>query len=310
MGALGRIRDLPWALRFGLASGIAVGAILSQYLVNPAWPGVRLVYGSLVGDLAVVYLVPIAFFALLVGIDPLRDWARRMGPATGIGLGWYGALSLLALVIVFALLIVYAVVDPGSLKVLGRENPALKSAASDPWLYVALSFLVGACEEVIFRGWLFGTWARRAGTWLGPALVTSAVFAGVHLYYGLTYGIVAPLYYQQLFLLGFAFAATYHRSGGNLVVPAALHGLNDATSFLSLVSLEAGLAAHYLLIVAAGLVGLIYYLTERPTPPTPGLPPTFENPFPPPVTGLDGTPPRADRGQLPPPNLPPGSPPT
>ncbi len=271
---------------------IAVGAVVSQYLVDPAWPGVRLVYGTLVGDLAVVYLVPIVAFAVLVGIDPLRDWARRMGPSTGIGLGWFGGLSLLAFVLAVALLIVYAVVDPAALKALGRENPALKSAAGDPWLYVGLSFLVGACEEVIFRGWFFGSWSRRTNTWLGPAIVTSAVFAGVHLYYGLTYGVVSPLYYQQLFLLGFAFAATYHSSGGNLAVPATLHGLNDATSFLSLVSLDAGVAAHYALLVGAALVGLVYYLARRPERPSAGAPPTLAPWFPPspPSLGTTGGP--------------------
>lgn len=246
---------------------MTVVAVLSQYLVPAGSPLVRLVYGNVVGDFLVVYGIPIAAFALLIGAEPLADWRRELRRASLLGLGWYGALSLLALGVTIALLIVYALFDPRALGVLERQNPVLRNAAGSPWLYVGLSFLVGACEETIFRGWIFGTWARRTGRWLVPAVVSSALFAGVHVYYGLTYGVASPFYYQQLFLLGFAFAATYRASGGNLVVPAVLHGANDAIAFVSLVSLDAELAAHYLLIVGGALVGLVLYLRTQGGPP-------------------------------------------
>lgn len=247
--------------RYALGVAITVAAILSQYVVPRVWPASVAVYGNLPGDLAVVYGLPVVAFALLVGARPLRAWKVRLGRATVEGLGWYAAMALLGLLVAFVLLLVYAAVDPGAIRLLERENPALREAAADPWFYVAFSFVVGAFEETIFRGWIFGFWRDRASGWLGPAVGSSAVFAGVHLYYGLTYGPISPVPYSGLFLLGFAFAATYHVSGGNLVVPAILHGVNDATAFLSVSPWPAlGYATHYGFIAVAGIVGLVAWL--------------------------------------------------
>jgi membrane protease YdiL (CAAX protease family) len=261
---------------------ITVFAILSQYFLPEAIPALRPVYSTLVGDLAVVYGIPVLAFLLLVGVDPLRHWADRTGLAFVEGLRWYGLLSLLALVIVLVLAIVYEAVDPEALKLLNRPNPALQQAASSPWLYVALSFVVGAFEETIFRGWIFGYWSRRGGSWLVPAVGSSLVFAGVHLYYATTYSVAAPLIFPTLFLLGFAFAATYRASGGNLVIVALLHGANDATAFLTLVNADLGDILHYVVILVGALLGLVLYLrnSEPPVPPLPaGLRPV---PGPPP----------------------------
>ena len=68
--------------------------------------------------------------------------------------------------------------------------------------------------------------------------------------------------FPSIFLLGFALAATYRFSGGNLVVPALLHGAHDAAAFLTLVSAELGVILSYLLILVGGLVGLIHYLDD------------------------------------------------
>jgi membrane protease YdiL (CAAX protease family) len=266
----------PPAGRIGRSSGrlaryaagvvVTVLAVLSQYFLPDLVPALHPIYGTLVGDLAVVYGIPVLAFALLVGGEPLRHWADRMQRATVEGLRWYGLLSLLALVVVFVLVIVYMAVDPAALQYLNRPNPALQQAVGNPWLYVALSFVVGAFEETIFRGWIFGFWAGRGGSWIVPAVGSSVLFAGVHLYYATTYGPAAPLIFPTLFLLGFAFAATYQASGGNLVVVALLHGVNDATAFLTLVNAPLGDGLHYLVILVGALLGLILYLRKAPAP--------------------------------------------
>jgi membrane protease YdiL (CAAX protease family) len=258
--------------RYFVGVGVTVLAILSQYFVPQTIPAARPLYSTLVGDVAVVYGVPILSFALLVGVGPLRRWKDRMGTATLEGLRWYGLLTLLALVVVFALAIVYEAVDPAALKLLSRPNPALQQAASNPWFFVAFSFAVGAFEETIFRGWIFGFWSGRAGSWLVPATGTSVLFAFVHLYYATTYGPAAPLIFPSLFLLGFAFAATYQASGGNLVVVALLHGFNDATAYLTLVNPVLGDGLHYLVVLVGAALGLALYLRRNATPP-PALPP-------------------------------------
>jgi membrane protease YdiL (CAAX protease family) len=258
--------------RYVAGVAITVFAILSQYFLPQTFPALLPIYQSLLGDLAVVYGIPVLAFVLLVGLDPLRHWADRMELATIEGLRWYGLLSLLALVVVLVLAIFYTAFDPAALRLLNRPNPALQQAVGNPWLFVALSFVVGAFEETIFRGWIFGFWSGRTTRWVVPAIGSSIVFAGVHLYYATTYGPAAPLIFPSLFLLGFAFAATYQASGGNLVVVALLHGANDATAFLTLINPVVGDGLHYLVILVGAAIGLVLYLrpTElalRPIPP-------------------------------------------
>ncbi len=218
-------------LRYSVAVAITVVAIVSQYFVPQAWAPARAVYGTLTGDLLVVYGIPIVAFAALVGAGPLRAWASRMGVATHEGLMWYGGLSVLALFVTIVLGAIYEVVDPAALQLLNRPNPAIVQAAGNPWFWIGFSFVIGGVEETIFRGWIYGFWHGRAANWLGPAIASSVLFALLHLYYGTTYGIAAPLIFPSLFFVGLAFATTYERSGGNLVVVALLHGAYDASAF-------------------------------------------------------------------------------
>ena len=253
----------PAIARYGIGVVVLVLAIASQYFVPEAVPAARAVYGTLVGDVLIVYALPIVVFALCVGARPLRAWRSHLGHAAAAGLGWYGVMRLLALLITVVLAAIYLAVDPGALKLLERPNPALAQAAGDPWFYVGFSFVVGAFEETLFRGWVFGFWVQRnRDAWIVPAVLSSALFAGVHIYYGTTYGAAAPLIFPTLFLIGFAFAATYRTSGGNLVVPALLHGANDAAAYLTLVSLAVGTAVGWGIALVGALVGLVYYLAR------------------------------------------------
>jgi len=248
--------------RYAAGVVITVLAIISQYFVPETFPAANVLYGNLLGDVFVVYGVPVLAFALLVGGAPLRDWGKRMGTAAWQGLRFYGLLSLLGIVIVIILAIIYLSIDPGALQNLNRPNPALEQAKGNPWFFVGFSFLVGAFEETIFRGFIFGYWRDRSGPWMVPAVWTSVVFAAVHLYYATTYGAAAPLIFPSLFLLGFSFAATYRFSRGNLVVPALLHGAHDATAFLTLISMELGVILGYLIILVGALIGLVHYLSN------------------------------------------------
>jgi len=269
----------PGLARYVAGVVITVVAVLSQYFVPQTVPATRWVYGNFAGDLLVVYGIPIVAFLALLGVGSLRAWRARMGDAAREGLAWYGTLYLASLVVVVVLVIVYALVDPSALTLLSRENPALTQAQSDPWFYVGFSFVVGAIEETIFRGWIFGFWSTRPTPWVVPAIWTSALFAAVHLYYGLTYGVASPLVYPSLFLVGFAFAATYRYSGGNLVVPALLHGQMDATAYLDLISPVAANVIRYGIVAVGVGIAIVGYLrspTRSPgagTDPTSGPPP-------------------------------------
>ncbi len=249
-------------LRYALAVAITVFAIASQYFVPELFPASLVLYGNLLGDLAVVYGVPVAAFLVLVGTGPLRHAADRMGSATWEGLRWYGSMAALALVVIALLTVVYTFLDPSALALLNRPNPALEMAQGNPWFFVAFSFVIGAFEETIFRGWIFGFWLGRSPGWIGPAVWTSVLFAAVHLYYGTTYGAAAPLIFPTLFLTGFGFAAAMRYSGGNIVVIAVLHGATDAAAYLTLVSTTDGLLLHYGLVLVGLVVALVTYLSS------------------------------------------------
>jgi membrane protease YdiL (CAAX protease family) len=255
-------------VRYFLAVALTVTAILSQYWVPQRLPSVVPLYQSFLGGLVVVYGVPLAAFSLLVGTGPLRAYRQRMALAGWEGLRWYGIVSVLAFAVSFALLVVYAAVDPAALKLLNRPNPVLQQAASDPWFAVVFSFVIGAVEEVIFRGWIFGYWLGRGRLpWSVHAAWTSVLFAAVHLYYAQTYGVASPILYPTLFLVGFGFAATVRATGGNLVVVALLHGGTDAAAFLTLVSVRGAIALHYGVILVGAALAVVQYFRGSPFSP-------------------------------------------
>jgi membrane protease YdiL (CAAX protease family) len=255
---------------YALALVISLVAILSQYVVPAALPGLRPLYGTLVGGLFVTYGIPILAFAVLVGVRPLDRFADRLGSSFAPSLAWYGVFSLLAIGVIVLLLIVYTLLDPAALDLLNQPNPVLESAQPNPWVWVVLSFAIGAFEETIFRGWIFGYWIARGSRNLGwHAAWTSALFAGVHLYYGATYLAAAPFSYTTLFLLGFAFAMAVRAGRGNLVWVILLHGATDAIAFLTLVSVGWSEGLHFGLILLGVGVAIVLYVRSRPSPPPP-----------------------------------------
>jgi hypothetical protein len=61
-------------------------------------------------------------------------------------------------------------------------------------------------------------------------------------------------------------AATYYMSHGNLVIPALIHGIYDATGFLGVAtSMSIGLALRAVFIII-GLILAIIYLHRRNRP--------------------------------------------
>jgi hypothetical protein len=296
---------------YAAAVAITVVAVLSQYFVPELVPAIAGAYHNILTGYSIVYGIPILSFLLLVGTGPLRRWRADMARSALPALGWYGALSAISLIITFALLIVYVAFDPSALKLLSNQNPVITAAQSDPWVWVAASFLIGAIEETIFRGWIFGYWVRRGSNSLWThAIWTSALFAGLHLYYGTTYLAAAPLIYPELFFLGLAFSLAVRSSRGNLVWVALLHGATDAISFYSIVNTDVAAGLHYGLIGVGAIVALVLYFGARPAPVETFYAPSAGPPGAPMwAPGPDGLPPRAVLLIPPPPPPPPAPPP-
>ncbi|MCI4352249.1 MAG: CPBP family intramembrane metalloprotease [Thermoplasmata archaeon] len=256
------------------AVAITVVAILSQYFLPQSVPALRPLYSTLLTTLLIVYGLPIVAFLVLVGRRPLLNFFSNPGSAVVQGLRWYGLMSILGLIAAFAIIAAVASLDPTALPQLNKPNPALTEAASNPWFWVAFSFVIGIVEETIFRGWIFGYWlVRRPSQWVVHAAWTSVLFAGVHFYYGKTYGLTSGVAFAELFFAGLAFSFAVRHSGGNLLGVGLLHGLHDALIFSTLLSQRLGTDLYYLLILVGALVALVVFLRGRPRGPiTPGLP--------------------------------------
>lgn len=311
--------ELGSTTSYAAAVLVTVLAILSQYFVPELAPPVAWAYHNIVTGYAIVYGLPIVAFLVLVGTAPLRRWRAEMSRSAVRSLAWYGALSAISLIVTFALLLLYVAFDPGPLHLLTKQNPELTAAVPDPWLWIGLSFVIGAIEETIFRGWIFGYWVRRGS----PSLVvhavwTSALFAGLHLYYGTTYLAAAPLIYPELFFLGLAFALAVRSSRGNLVWVALLHGATDALSFYTLINTDLAAGLRYALIGVGALIAIYLYVRSQPAKPPAPYPPSSVGFGSAPMwaPGPDGLPPRAvpvvpppPPSYLPPPPPPPYGPP-
>lgn len=209
---------------FGLV--IILGASYSQYVFGG--------FGPAVGFL-VVYGIPIVVVSILSGRTIIERAAKNSWVASKFGLGFYGAFTALGLLASLAILFVLTNLDPAALSLLNKPNPVLNVSREYAWIMVGVSLLiVGPAEEYLFRGFVFGGLLRlfKNRHWLVLSLASSVFFAAVHLYYGLVYGVASAIAFTDLLTFGMAMCVTYYLSGGNLLVPAVVHGAYDATGFL------------------------------------------------------------------------------
>jgi membrane protease YdiL (CAAX protease family) len=103
--------------------------------------------------------------------------------------------------------------------------PIFAELSSPWWLLVAGVVVAPIVEEIFFRGFIFAG-LRRRYDWQKAALISSALFALIHLQ------LTAMI---PIFILGYIFALLYHRS--NSIVPAILmhiltNGLALGTAYL------------------------------------------------------------------------------
>jgi membrane protease YdiL (CAAX protease family) len=102
------------------------------------------------------------------------------------------------------------------------------------------------------------------------------MFASVHAYYVTTYGITSAVAIIELITLGLSMSITYYWSGGNILVPALIHGIYDATGFLAVATTtQIGLAARFIMIFV-GIGFAIVYLPKKIAMrqnPKPSIPP-------------------------------------
>ena len=107
------------------------------------------------------------------------------------------------------------------------EVSEIFSDVSSPWLIFVTGVLIAPLvEEIFFRGFLYPGLRERYG-WIPAALISAALFAGVHL---------QPITMPPIFLMGLIFAYLYQRTGS--IWPGVIMHLGTNTL---------GLAAAYLI---------------------------------------------------------------
>ncbi len=239
-------------ISYGIGVVVIFVAVFSQYFVR---------LGAIAGYL-VVYGLPILVVSLIFGRQILKKAGRNNKEAFKYGLSLFGALTLLSIFLSLIALAVILQIDPQAVDLLARPNPVLNVSPDVALVMIAVSFLViGPAEEFLFRGFMYGGLLNisKGRYWLTLAVVSSLMFASVHAYYFVTYGIASALSFIDLICFGVAMAVTYYWTGGNILAAIVIHGAYDATGFLGVASsMAVGIAARGVLIGAGVILAVIY----------------------------------------------------
>lgn len=225
----------------------------SQYFVEG--------YGPVTGAL-VVYGIPIIWISVFYGSEIISRAFKNNRLALKYGMGYFGAFSLLGAVISGLIILILTAVDPQSLELLDRANPVLHVPRKLAWIMIFVSIvLIGPAEEYIFRGFVYGGLLKiyHNHHWIFLAFVSSVLFAVVHLYYLVVFGVASLILFAEIIMIGMAMGFTYYLTGGNLLIPALIHGAFDATGFAAEISEGVGLALRFSLILIGLMVALMMY---------------------------------------------------
>ena len=216
--------------------------------------------------MVLVYGVPIVIVSFIWGREILQRAFKNILESVKYGLSMYGIFTGIGLMSSVAMLYILLAVDPSSLNLLHKPNPVLNIPEEFALIMVVLSILiVGPAEEYLFRGHIYGGLLKLVGTghWLVLAFLSSILFAAAHLYYAIVYGVASSIQFIDLIAFGMAMATTFYLSGGNLLLPALLHGVYDATGFLGVAfqSNIGGILREIMLLI--GLVTAIIVFNRR-----------------------------------------------
>jgi len=231
-------------------------AVYVQYFVE---------LGQIVGYL-LVYGVPVFVVTLLFGKELLGRALKNSKVAFQLGLGLFGAFTALSVFLSVVALAVLTRLNPQALDLLSKPNPVLDVPPEVAWVMIVVSLVVvGPVEEYLFRGFMYGGLLSmtRGRHWFVLAVVSSFLFAAVHGYYVVTYEVASVVPFITIVTFSVAMSVAYYWSGGNLLVPALIHGVYDATGFLGVAtSSEVGLYARGVLIFV-GVVFAGVFLVRR-----------------------------------------------
>lgn len=247
-----------WKYALGLV--VIVFFVYSQYLFNIT----GLLYGVIL-----VYFLPSIVVLLITGRRILVKAGANFKKAIKYGFGYFGIFSAAGIGLAILLLALLFAFDPQVGEILNRPNPLLEVSPNVAWLMILFSFvIVGPFEEFLFRGFVFGELSEilKNRHWIISALIASIIFAMLHLYYLIIYGIASIIQLSQIVMFGLGMSGAYYKSKGNLVVLALIHGAFDATSYLILAipnNIFIGIGLKFALILVSVFVGIFYVFGNK-----------------------------------------------
>jgi membrane protease YdiL (CAAX protease family) len=231
-------------------------SVYSQYFIR---------FGPITGYF-VVYGIPIMVVSLFFGKELLTRAGKKNKMAFKFGLGLFGSMMVLGIFLSVIALAVVLQFYPNAANLLTKPNPVLNVSPRDALLLIVVSFLVvGPAEEYLFRGFMYGglLTITKGKYWMPLAVISSLMFSSVHAYYAITYGVASVVVFINLIAFSIAMSVAYYWTGGNILVPAIIHGLYDATGFLGVATTTTvGVIARGILI-AVGLVFAVIYLPKK-----------------------------------------------
>lgn len=231
---------------------VLLACFYSQYFFDGLGP----VTGGLL-----VYGIPFLTVTLILGRTIWKHAFNNTSLAFKFGASSFGMFQLLGTVAGTIIVYLLDYVSPHAEDVLNRHNPVLNVSRDYAWFMMWVSLvIIGPAEEYIFRGFVYGGLLNmyKKQHWLSFAFISSVFFALAHLYYALVYGIASLIAFVDLLTFSMAMCFTYYFSGGNLLLPALIHGLYDAGGFLAIaVSPAAGSAFRGIMVVMGVVIALV-----------------------------------------------------
>jgi membrane protease YdiL (CAAX protease family) len=239
----------PWspfsAIVLVLVSFIVVPVVaqlaLAFYPILLGWSGERI--DSWLADSTLANFLYVLFTeTVTVGV---LYWfvARRkktpFRPVIGLGaLRWrdivHAVLGFVAYIVLFvaayAVINQYFPLDTESEQELGFQTGVRGSELA--MAFISLVVLVPAAEEIVFRGFIYGTLRGRRYSALAATLVTSAVFAALHLF-GSDDGSLLWIAFVDVFALS-VITCFLREKNGTIWASIGVHALKNGLTFLNL----------------------------------------------------------------------------
>ncbi len=223
--------------------------------------------GNSIFRMIIVYGIPFVAVSIFWGSVIIKRALHHTLRALKFGFAVYGFFTILGTLAAIGISYLLIRFDPSAINLLHKPNPVLHTSPEHAWSMVWVSFLIiGPVEEYIFRGFVYGGLLSLFNDrhWLSLAFLSAILFAAAHLYYGIIYSIASIIPFTDLITFGMTMAVIYYLSNGNILIPALIHSLYDATGFLGVAtSSNIGVFLRILMILIGISVGLVIVIQKR-----------------------------------------------